>query len=138
MQKVKIDTHGLMPAPIDETNIMSDALFDSIFDDGLYTSQRSDALGYISNLPSYATVFTNCIEVKPVTDNGVFHSDVWASLVIARLTGCAYNRLPPLGAADTKVQYAGENTSADISCVYTFRVNKNRLLAFFHWNVPKA
>ncbi len=89
-------------------------------------------------IPSYATVFTNCIEVKPVTDNGIFHSDVWASLVIARLTGCAYNRLPPLGVADTKVQYAGENAGADISCVYTFRVNKNRLLAFFHWNVPKA
>lgn len=68
-------------------------------------------------IPSYATVFTNCIEVKPVTDNGVFHSDVWASLVIARLTGCAYNRLPPLGAADTKVQYAGENTGADITQV---------------------
>lgn len=138
MERVNIDTRGLMPAEIDEKNIMSDAIFESIFDDGLYTEERREAMGFICGYPSYAVIFGKCLEVRPITDNSKFHFSTLATAAVDRLTA-SHSILPlRLTENDKTFQYISDDAEPEQRYIITFSVSKKKVFASYHWNVPRT
>lgn len=138
MERVNIDTRGLMPAEIDEKNIMSDAIFESIFDDGLYTEERREAMGFVCGYPAYAVIFGKCVEVRPVTDNSEFHFGTLATAVVDRLSA-SHSVLPlRLTENDNTFQYISDDAEPERRYIITFSVSKKKVLASYHWNIPRT
>ena len=138
MERVNIDTRGLMTAEIDEKNIASEALFDSIFDDGSYTGVSTEAMGFVTCYPAYAVVYCNCLVVRPVTDNAEFHFEALASAVIGRLTDSHLIQPVRLSENFKTLQYISDDEDPEQRHIITFEVSKKKLYAHFHWNVPRT
>lgn len=137
MEKVNADILRLMPAVIDEKDIMSDAIFENIFDDGLYTDERNEALGFIVGYPAYAVVFSNTIEITPVSHNSEIHFGTLASAIVDRMTD-THSIVPlRLSKKEKIVQYISGETEPEERHIVTFCINDCRLIAQFHWNVAR-
>lgn len=138
MEKVNADILGLTPAVIDEKNIMSDAIFENIFDDGLYTDERNEALGFIVGYPAYTVVYSNTVEVAPVSHNSEIHFGTLASAIVDRMTD-THSIVPlRLSKKEKIVQYISDESEPEERHIVTFCINNCRLIAQFHWNVARG
>lgn len=81
---------SLIPAPIDEKNICSDALLDVIYDDCRYTEKGCISVGLVHNLPTmtvcgYTMMVYFTLPFKDeVRKNFV---NIWKQGIVSRLTG---------------------------------------------------
>ena len=62
--KEKIDVNSLVPAPLDNKNVMLDWWKENMFDDGSYSFSGNTYLGFIAGVPVMATVKDNNISVQ--------------------------------------------------------------------------
>ena len=62
--KEKIDVNSLVPAPLDNKNVMLDWWKENMFDDGSYAFSGNTYLGFIAGVPVMATVKDNIVELK--------------------------------------------------------------------------
>lgn len=81
---------SLIPAPIDEKNICSDALLDVIYDDCRYTEKGCISVGFIDNIATMITygdaMTAYFLHSYPVV-NGEYFVSLWQQVVVSRLTG---------------------------------------------------
>lgn len=127
-----------MEAPIDEKNVMSDWLFDSLFDGEEYTLAGNEALGFVGGYPSYVKCHGNTATIKllrrPVTGGDL---ETWKGRTIESLTGAAYEGLWCIG-LDCTVQFIDEGKCCpEEQQVLTFTCSDNTVTVSFHWNVPR-
>lgn len=62
--KEKIDVNSLVPAPLDNKNVMLDWWEENMFDDENYSFNGNVYLGFIAGVPVMATVKSNVVELK--------------------------------------------------------------------------
>ena len=62
--KEKIDVNSLVPAPLDNKNVMLDWLEENMFDDGSYAFSGNTYLGFIAGVPVMATIKDNIVKIK--------------------------------------------------------------------------
>ena len=86
---------SLIPAPIDEKNICSDALLDAIYDDWTYTESGHQSVGFVDNIATMITygdaMVVYFLHPYPVTNRKHIVS-LWQQTIVNRLTGVS---LPP-------------------------------------------
>lgn len=69
MKKVEIELNELMEAPIDETNVLADALFDLLFDNSRYVWEGCQAVGFVNNIATIASYLDNILVVNVSSTN---------------------------------------------------------------------
>ncbi len=62
--KEKIDVNSLVPAPLDNKNVMLDWWKENMFDDENYSFKGNVYLGFIAGLPVMATIKENVVTAK--------------------------------------------------------------------------
>ena len=114
-------------APINEKDVLSDALLDSIFDDSQYTEKKNEAIGFIAGYPSLASWRGNKLSVAFVsTYSARGNITPWRREIISRL----------LDMDDTPLtMFTARALDSDILC--TFISAPRELAVLFHHDCPK-
>lgn len=105
MKIINIDNEtfrSLIPAPIDEKNICSDALLDVIYDDCAYTENGHRSVGFVNNIATMITYGDAMMAyfLHPYSIvNMEYVVSLWQQTIVSRLTGIAL----PLGKNDVYI-----------------------------------
>jgi len=93
MKIINIDANtfrSLIPAPIDEKNICSDALLDIIYDNCAYTENGHRSVGFVDNIATMITygdaMMAYFLHSYPVV-NREYIVSLWQQTIVSRLTG---------------------------------------------------
>lgn len=140
MKEIKIDVKKLLKAPIDDKNVMSDWLTDTLFDDQEYTFDKNEYLGFVAGYPTFMSYSGNEVEIRylhlPKSTDDI---TVWKGAIMERITGSAYEGLWCVG-LDGTLQLLDETNSSspEDQHVITFSCKDEVVVTIaFHWNVPK-
>lgn len=90
MKQIKVNLCKYLEAPIDDKNVMSDSIIESLFDDGNYVWDRNEAVGFISGYPSYACYSGNRLKIKRFSSDTFEGWEDWAKSIIERVTGSEF------------------------------------------------
>lgn len=128
MKEIKIDIEKLarMPkADIDDKDLLSDSLLDSLFGYQSYDWERNEALGFIAGYPTYVNYYSGSIaEVSFIIPYMKKKEAVsaWKRQVVENLTG--------IENADVERKYF-DVLCEDRDLVYSFNVFERSLLIVF-------
>ena len=134
--KEKIDVNSLVPAPLDNKNVMLDWLEENMFDDGSYAFSGNTYLGFIAGVPVIATINDNIVNIKCIpqpfrrTDN----LDDFGNAVIKNLTEEECNLITSMIPAYK--QYIDDDREGS-KLVISMSIYDDEATISFHWNVPK-
>lgn len=127
MKKVEIELNELMEAPIDETNILADALFDLLFDNSRYVWEGCQAVGFVNNIATIASYFDNILVVKIIPNNtSQEEKDRWNFAVVNSITGLELDNIE-------KFEYISF-LNEDENIIFTYVVLRGVVEFQFHFN----
>lgn len=87
MKEIVIDEKEYAKAPIDDKNVMSDSILDSLFDDS-YAWNKKEAVGFIKGYPVYTRYSSNMLILKMVKPNpSITDASEWMNQAICNVTG---------------------------------------------------
>lgn len=87
MKQIKASLGNYLEAPIDDKNVLSDSLVESLFDDNDYVWEKNEAMGFINGFPCLARYGGNKLSVSYVGNTSPGTDFSWARTVIERITG---------------------------------------------------
>lgn len=140
MRKIEIDIRKMVELPIDDKNVMSDWLLDTLFDNEEYTFDKNESVGFIAGYPSYVEYFDNCARIrflkKPLD---IVAHDTWANSILEKLSCQDCKEHTFITSLDvTRVQYLDDSENEQESQhILTFIFYDDTVTILFHWNVPK-
>lgn len=127
MKKVEVELNKLMKAPIDEKNVLADALFDLMFDNSLYIWEGSQAVGFVNNLATIASYHDNILVVKIIPNNTSQEEKCgWYIAVVNAITGLESDSIKTF-------KYASL-LNEDENIIYTYVVVCGVIEFQFHFN----
>jgi hypothetical protein len=139
MKEIKkmIDTSKLVPAPLDNKNVMLDWLEENMFDDESYAFSGNTYLGFIAGVPVMATIKDNFVELKciPQPFRSMDKLDDFGNAVIRNITGDDCHLLTAV--ISEHKQYIDDEREEDMKLLVTFSIYNGEAIISFHWNVPK-
>lgn len=132
MKRVTIDTSGLMKAPIDQKNVLEDALLDNLFDREYFTWEPEfrEAVGFIGSFATFAYYHDNVCELSFLRQSPRdLRADDWCYNIVERLTGDKH--------ADCSNQYplVFQYLDNDNDMVVTITFYNHSAKVEFHFNV---
>ncbi len=127
MKKVEIELNELMEAPIDEKNVLADALFDLLFDNSRYVWEGRQAVGFINSLATIASYIDNILVVKIIPNNtSQEEKEGWNLAVVNAITGLGLDSVE-------KFEYVSL-LNEDENIIYTYMVMRGVIEFQFHFN----
>lgn len=127
MKKVEIELNELMEAPIDETNVLADALFDLLFDNSRYVWEGCQAVGFVNNIATIASYFDNILVIKIIPNNtSQEEKDRWNFAVVNSITGLELDNIE-------KFEYISF-LNEDENIIFTYVVLRGVVEFQFHFN----
>lgn len=127
MKKVEVELNKLMKAPIDEKNVLADALFDLMFDNSLYIWEGCQAVGFVNNLATIASYHDNILVVKIIPNNTSQEEKCgWYIAVVNAITGLESDSIKTF-------KYASL-LNEDENIIYTYVVVCGVIEFQFHFN----
>ena len=127
MKKVEIELNELMEAPIDEKNVLADALFDLLFDNSLYVWEGCQAVGFVNNIATIASYLDNILVVKIIPNNtSQEEKDRWNFAVVNSITGLELDNI-------NKFEYISF-LNEDENIIFTYVVLRGVVEFQFHFN----
>lgn len=127
MKKVEIELNELMEAPIDETNVLADALFDLLFDNSRYVWEGCQAVGFVNNIATIASYLDNILVVKIIPNNtSQEEKDRWNYAVVNSITGLELDNIE-------KFEYISF-LNEDENIIFTYVVLRGVVEFQFHFN----
>nr|DAG40074.1 MAG TPA: hypothetical protein [Caudoviricetes sp.] len=127
MKKVEIELNELMEAPIDETNVLADALFDLLFDNSRYVWEGCQAVGFVNNIATIASYLDNILVVKIIPNNtSQEEKDRWNFAVVNSITGLELDNIE-------KFEYISF-LNEDENIIFTYVVLRGVVEFQFHFN----
>ena len=138
MKEISIDTRNLIPAPLDDKNILVDSVMDSLFDGEDYTFDKNEYLGFVGGYPTYAEHHANFMKVRFVKPcNNIDDTSRWASEVVEHLTLGEHKEV--LAEFDTvRCQYIDDSPDVCTPFIMSFVMYKNEITVMFHWNAKEG
>ena len=135
--KKKIDVNSLVPAPLDNKNVMLDWWKENMFDYGSYSFSGNTYLGFIAGVPVIATIKDNFVELKciPQPFRSMDKLDDFGNAVIRNITGDECHLLTAV--ISEHKQYIDDERNEDMKLIVTFSIYNGEAIISFHWNVPK-
>ena len=135
--KEKIDVNSLVPAPLDNKNVMLDWWEENMFDDENYSFSGNTYLGFIAGVPVMATIKDNFVELKciPQPFRSMDKLDDFGNAVIRNITGDDCHLLTAV--ISEHKQYIDDEREEDMKLIVTFSIYNGEATISFHWNVPK-
>ena len=135
--KEKIDVNSLVPAPLDNKNVMLDWWEENMFDDENYAFSGNTYLGFIAGVPVMATIKDNFVELKciPQPFRSMDKLDDFGNAVIRNITGDDCHLLTAV--ISEHKQYIDDEREEDMKLLVTFSIYNGEAIISFHWNVPK-
>lgn len=139
MKEIKkiINVDKLIPAPLDNKNVMLDWWEENMFDDGSYAFSGNTYLGFIAGVPVMATIKCNIVKIKcipqPCMDTDRF--DDFGNAVIKNLTEDECHLTTYMIPAYK--QYIDDEREEDAKLLISFSIYEDEATISFHWNVPK-
>jgi len=114
-------------APINEKDVLSDALLDALFDNSNYIESKQKAVGFISGYPSLAEWRNNKLTVTFVSSGDARRViNDWRREIISRL----------IDRQDTPLTtFTSVAEDSDILCTFLF--TPRELAVLFHHNCPR-
>lgn len=93
MKQIKVNLSDYVEAPIDDKNVLSDSIVESLFDDGNYVWEKNEAMGFVCGYPTYINYYNNKAIIGEIGSHFInTHSDdTWAKSVISRIIGEDFN-----------------------------------------------
>ena len=134
--KEKIDANSLVPAPLDNKNVMLDWWEENMFDDGSYALSGNTYLGFIAGVPVMATVKDNIVELKciPQPLRSMDKLDDFGNAVVKNMTEDECNLITSMVPSYKK--YIDEDREGS-KLVISMSIYDDEATISFHWNVPK-
>lgn len=127
MKKVEIELNELMEAPIDEKNVLADALLDLLFDNSRYVWEGCQAVGFVNSLATIASYIDNILVVKIIPNNtSQEEKEGWNLAVVNAITGLGLDNVE-------KFEYVSL-LSEDENIIYTYMVMRGVIEFQFHFN----
>lgn len=127
MKKVEIELNELMEAPIDETNVLADALFDLLFDNSRYVWEGCQAVGFVNNIATIASYLDNILVIKIIPNNtSQEEKDRWNFAVVNSITGLELDNIE-------KFEYISF-LNEDENIIFTYVVLRGVVEFQFHFN----
>lgn len=137
MKEINIDIKNLMPAHIDDKNILVDSVMNTLFDDETYVFDKNEYMGFVEGFPTYVEHDDNKITVKYAgLASEDFDFTYWDSAIIEKLTLGERKELDKSGAPQ-RVQYIDDTPGVDTPYIMTFGICRDIVLVVFNWNMPK-
>ena len=135
--KEKIDVNSIVPAPLDNKNVMLDWWEENMFDYGSYSFSGNTYLGFIAGVPVIATIKDNFVELKciPQPFRSMDKLDDFGNAVIRNITGDECHLLTAV--ISEHKQYIDDERNEDMKLIVTFSIYNGEAIISFHWNVPK-
>ncbi len=139
MKEIKeiIYVESLIPAPLDNKNVMLDWWEENMFDYGSYAVSDNTYLGFIAGVPVMATVKNNIVKLKcipqPCMDTDRF--DDFGNAVIKNLTEDECHLTTYMVPAYK--QYIDDEREGDAKLLISFSIYEDEATISFYWNVPK-
>lgn len=131
MKEIKIDIEKLARMPkanIDDKDLLSDSLLDSLFGCRNYVWERNGALGFIAGEPTYAIYSGSTVEVS-ITATDIETKEAvstWKRQVVENLTG--------IENADVERKHF-DVLCEDWGVIYSFNIsNMSLLITFRHYD----
>ena len=134
--KEKIDVNSLVPAPIDNKNVMLDWLEENMFDDGSYAFSGNTYLGFIVGVPVMATIKDNIVNIKciPQPFRSTDKLDDFGNAVVKNMTEDECNLITSM--IPTYKQYIDDDREGS-KLVISMSIYDDEATISFHWNVLK-
>lgn len=127
MKKVEIELNELMEAPIDEKNVLADALLDLLFDNSRYVWEGCQAVGFVNSLATIASYIDNILVVKIIPNStSQEEKEGWNLAVVNAITGLGLDNVE-------KFEYVSL-LSEDENIIYTYMVMRGVIEFQFHFN----
>ena len=135
--KDKSDVNPIVPAPLDNKNVMLDWWEENMFDDGSYAFSGNTYLGFIAGVPVMATINDNLVELKciPQPYRSTDKLDDFGNAVIKNLTEDECHLTTYMVPAYK--QYIDDDRERDAKLLISFSIYEDEATISFHWNVPK-
>lgn len=127
MKKVEIELNELMEAPIDEKNVLADALLDLLFDNSRYVQEGCQAVGFVNSLATIASYIDNILVVKIIPNStSQEEKEGWNLAVVNAITGLGLDNVE-------KFEYVSL-LNEDENIIYTYMVMRGVIEFQFHFN----
>lgn len=127
MKKVEIELNELMEAPIDEKNVLADALLDLLFDNSRYVWEGCQAVGFVNSLATIASYIDNILVVKIIPNcTSQEEKEEWNLAVVNAITGLGLDNVE-------KFEYVSL-LNEDENIIYTYMVMRGVIEFQFHFN----
>ena len=127
MKKVEIELNELMEAPIDEKNVLADALLDLLFDNSRYVWEGCQAVGFVNSLATIALYIDNILVVKIIPNStSQEEKEGWNLAVVNAITGLGLDNVE-------KFEYVSL-LNEDENIIYTYMVMRGVIEFQFHFN----
>lgn len=127
-----------MTAPIDDKNVMSDWVFDNLFDGGDYVWGNNEAMGFIGGFPSFASYGGHVLGIRIIKPGVLSEKEwsldeiaTWHSTIVEHLTGNDYKNYERLTVACGCIDFLSENT--EIVMRFGFQ-RSGSMTAYFCYN----
>ena len=141
MKQIEVNITELIPAFIDDKNVMSDWVVESLFDGGNYVWDKNEAMGFIGGFPSFASYGGRVLVVRMIK-RGVLSSEEWSfneiatwhSTIVEHLTGNEYKNYERLTTTGSCIDFLSNDTG--IVMRFCFSIT-GEMTVFFCYNQKK-
>ena len=135
--KKKIDVNSLVPAPLDNKNVMLDWWKENMFDDENYSFNGNVYLGFIAGVSVIAIIKNNIVKIKciPQSYKSTDKLDDFGNAVIKNLT--EYECHLTTYMVPSYKQYIDDEHYGNTKLLISFSIYEDEATISFHWNVPK-
>lgn len=135
--KKKIDVNSLVPAPLDNKNVMLDWWKENMFDDENYSFNGNVYLGFIAGVSVIAIIKNNIVKIKciPQSYRSTDKLDDFGNAVIKNLTEDECHLTTYMVPAYK--QYIDDEHEGCAKLLISFSIYEDEATISFHWNVPK-
>lgn len=142
MKVINIDTGKLMPAPIDDKNVMSDWLLDTLFDNEEYTFDKNEAMGFVGGYPTYLEYFDHCAFIRFLKRDPRFDDEeVWMNCILQKLAEQDTEEHPMFLPMNDYIKFMFLDDSAENGeqrHVLEITAYGDTVRVLFFWNVEKV
>ena len=134
--KEKIDVNSLVPAPLDNKNVMLDWWKENMFDNENYSFNGNVYLGFIAGVSVIAIVKNNIVKIKciPQSYRSTDKLDDFGNAVIKNLTEDECNLITSMIPA-YKQNIDDDREGSNL--VISMSIYDDEATISFHWNIPK-
>lgn len=107
MKRIK-ESKVLYKVPIDEHNVIEDAVLDLLFDDSRYLQEKNEAVGFICDYPIYTRTIENSVEISIYKISALCPAII--NTIVERITGNEYENIFPELKSDGHIHYFDEDS----------------------------